>query len=125
MDEHGFIIFHDRLKDMIKTGGINVYSQEVEQVLAKHPAIREVGVIGLPSQEWDEEVTAVVVVHDGAEIVASEIVAFGRERLSGFQVPKRVIFLAYEEMPINYSGKILKKELRKMLVEQVAREEGK
>lgn len=125
IDENGFVSFHDRSKDMIKTGGINVYSQEVEQVLSKHPAIREVGIIGLPSKEWDEEVTAIVVVHDGAEVTAQDIISFGRERLSGFQTPKRVIFLPYEEMPINYSGKIPKKDLRKTILDRLARENTK
>ena len=125
MDENGFVSFHDRSKDMIKTGGINVYSQEVEQVLSKHPAIREVGIIGLTSKEWDEEVTAIVVLHDGEDVIAQDIISFGRERLSGFQTPKRVIFLPYEDMPINYSGKILKKDLRKAVLDRLAQENSK
>ena len=124
MDENGFISFHDRSKDMIKSGGMNVYSQEVEQVLAKHPSIREVGVIGLPSKNWDEEVTAVVVVHDGEQVIMEDVISFGREHLSGFQTPKRVVFLRYDEMPINYSGKIIKKELRQMVLERLKSEDS-
>lgn len=113
LDSSGYLTFHDRLKDMIKTGGLNVYSQEVEQALQRHPAIREVAIIGLPSERWGEEVTGVVVVRDGALADAEEIIAFGKERLAHYKVPKRIIFLDYSEMPINYSGKILKRELRK------------
>ena len=92
-------------------------------MLSKHPSIREVGVIGLPSKDWDEEVTAVVVIHDREDVIAQDIISFGRERLSGFQTPKRVIFLRYDEMPINYSGKILKKDLRKMILDRL-KEDG-
>jgi fatty-acyl-CoA synthase len=125
MGESGFISFYDRSKDMIKTGGMNVYSQGVEQVLSMHPSIREVGVIGLPSKDWDEEVTAVVVIHDGERVMAQDVISFGRERLSGFQTPKRVIFLRYDEMPINYSGKILKKDLRKMILDRLKENDPK
>jgi fatty-acyl-CoA synthase len=115
MDDAGFVHLRDRIKDMIKTGGLNVYSQEVEAVLSKHPAVREVGVIGLPSERWGEEVTAVVALRDEAEASAAELIGFARERLAGFKTPKRVLFLPYAEMPINYSGKILKRELRTKL----------
>lgn len=112
MDAEGFVYFHDRLKDMIKTGGLNVYSQEVEHVLLAHPDVREAGVIGLPSEQWGEEVTAVVVRHEGRAATDGELIRYCRERLAGYKVPKRVVFLPYEEMPINPSGKILKRELR-------------
>jgi len=115
MDEAGFAYFHDRLKDMIKTGGLNVYSQAVEHVLLGHPAVREAGVIGVPSEAWDEEVTAVVVLRDGHATTEAELRAFCRTTLAGYEVPKRIVFLPYEEMPINYSGKILKRELRARL----------
>lgn len=112
MDDAGYLRFHDRLKDMVKTGGNNVYSQQVEQVLQRHPCIREVAVFGVPSEKWGEEVTAVVVLRDGTQATAEELQAFGREHLARYMVPKRVIFLGYEELPVNYSGKIVKKELR-------------
>jgi fatty-acyl-CoA synthase len=117
MDAAGYVHLHDRIKDMIKTGGLNVYSQEVEAVLSKHPAVREVGVIGRPSKRWGEEVTAVIVLRDGAAASEAELIAFARERLAGFKTPKRALFLPYAEMPINYSGKILKRELRRKLDE--------
>jgi fatty-acyl-CoA synthase len=112
MDDAGYLRFHDRLKDMVKTGGNNVYSQQVEQVLQRHPCIREVAVFGVPSDKWGEEVTAVVVLRDGTRATAEELQAFGREHLARYMVPKRLIFLGYEELPVNYSGKIVKKELR-------------
>jgi fatty-acyl-CoA synthase len=113
MDEAGYIRFHDRLKDMVKTGGNNVYSQEVEQVLQRHPCVREVAVFGVPSEKWGEEVVAVVVLRDGSHATAEDIQQFGREHLARYMVPKQVIFLDYGELPVNYSGKIVKKELRK------------
>lgn len=112
MDEAGFVYFRDRLKDMIKTGGLNVYSQEVEHALAKHPAVREVAIIGLPSEKWGEEVTAIVVIHSGKELTEDELIAYGKTHLASFKVPKRVVFVPYADMPINYSGKIIKRDLR-------------
>lgn len=112
IDADGFVYFRDRLKDMVKTGGLNVYSQEVERILAQHPAVREVGIIGMPSEKWGEEVTAIVALRPGRSVEADELIAYGREHLAAYKVPKRVLFIAYEEMPINFSGKVLKRELR-------------
>lgn len=112
MDANGFITFHDRSKDMIKTGGLNVYSQEVEHVLARHPAVREVAVIGAQDPHWGEMVTAVITLHDGMAATESDLIAFARKDLGGYQTPKRVLFMSYDELPKNYLGKILKRELR-------------
>ncbi|MFJ4048889.1 MULTISPECIES: class I adenylate-forming enzyme family protein [Pseudomonas] len=112
MDANGFVYFYDRLKDMIKTGGLNVYSQEVEAVLAKHDHVREVAVIGLNNERWGEEVTAIIVLHDGVVSDAELLVAHAREHLASYQLPKRVEFIAYADMPFNHNGKILKRELR-------------
>ncbi|MCI5038161.1 AMP-binding protein [Cognatishimia sp. D5M38] len=112
MDENGFITFLDRSKDMIKTGGLNVYSQEVEQVLADHPAIREVAVLGFNDDTWGERVTAVVVLRDGASASERELIDFARSRLGGYQTPKSVVFLPFDALPRNYLGKILKRDLR-------------
>ncbi len=112
MDAAGYIRFHDRLKDMVKTGGNNVYSQQVEQVLQRHPCVREVAVFGVPSETWGEEVIAAVVLRPGTDATAEDIQAFGREHLARYMVPKRILFLGYEQLPVNYSGKIMKKELR-------------
>lgn len=116
MDEAGFVRFHDRLKDMVKTGGLNVYSQEVEQALLRHPAVREAAILGLPSDAWGEEVTAVIVLHDGASVGAAELLAFARQELAGYKVPKQMHLVPYGSMPINYSGKIIKRELRERLL---------
>ncbi|MFJ4156261.1 class I adenylate-forming enzyme family protein [Pseudomonas sp. NPDC089752] len=112
MDANGYVYFYDRLKDMIKTGGLNVYSQEVEAVLAKHSNVREVAVVGLNNERWGEEVTAIIVLKAGSEPDRESILAHARERLASYQLPKRIEFIAYEEMPFNHNGKILKRELR-------------
>lgn len=112
MDEHGYVRFHDRLKDMVKTGGFNVYSQEVEQVLLRHPAVREAAVIGVPSDRWGEEVVAVAVLRPDAHATPEEILSFARDHLARYKVPKRLQIVDLSELPINYSGKIVKRELR-------------
>jgi len=122
MDANGYVHFRDRLKDMIKTGGINVYSQEVERILQKHPAIREVGIIGLPSEKWGEEVTAVVVAKPGEPLEPGEVIRYAKQNMAGFKVPKRVFIVDYEELPINYSGKIVKRDLRAKFERIVAAE---
>jgi fatty-acyl-CoA synthase len=124
MDENGFVYFHDRLKDMVKTGGLNVYSQEVERALQKFPAVQEVAIIGLPSEKWGEEVVAVVVARDGATVLPEELIAFAKANLASYKAPKRVIVIPYEELPINYSGKIVKRVLRAKLRERFITEEG-
>ena len=120
MDEQGYVHFHDRLKDMVKTGGLNVYSQEVEQILLRHPAVREAAIIGLPSEAWGEEVTAVVVLHDGSALGAADLIAFAKKELAGYKVPKQIHFVPYDQMPINYSGKIMKRDLRQRFLEAVS-----
>jgi fatty-acyl-CoA synthase len=120
MDENGFVYFHDRLKDMVKTGGLNVYSQEVERALQKFPAVREVAIIGLPSEKWGEEVVAVIVARDGMTVVAEEVIAFAKANLASYKAPKRVVTIPYEEMPINYSGKIVKRDLRARIAKRLA-----
>ncbi len=112
-DSSGYFYFHDRAKDMIKTGGENVYSAEVEQVLHLHPSVAEAAVMGVPSEEWDEEVRAVVAVKPGHQLSEGEVREFLRKHLASYKVPKRVAFLPLSDMPINPSGKILKTELRK------------
>ena len=109
-DDEGFFYIVDRKKDMIVTGGENVYSREVEEVLYTHPAVSEVAVIGLPDLTWGEKVAAVVVIRAGASASEADIVATCRDRLAGFKSPRRVFFT--DELPKNVSGKILKRELR-------------
>lgn len=103
----------DRLKDVVKSGGENVASVRVESVLAAHPAVDRVAVIGVPDEKWGELVTAVVIPARGALIGEPELIAWARERLAGYETPKRVLFV--NEMPETVGGKIRKQELRAQL----------
>src|SRR6185312_11630728 len=105
----GYIFVEDRLKDMIITGGENVYSIEVERVLAEHPAVAEVAVIGVPDAKWGEAVKAVVALE--GEATEADLIAWARERLAAYKCPKTVDVM--DELPRNPTGKILKKDLRK------------
>ena len=109
-DDDGFIYLTDRKKDMIITGGFNVYPKEVEEVLYTHPAVFECAVIGVPDPEWGEAVTAVVALRTGAIASEGELLAFCRDRLTRFKRPKSIEFTA--EIPRNPSGKVLKRVLR-------------
>ncbi len=113
-DAEGYITVVDRKKDMIKSGGENVASREVEEILYLHPAISEVAVIGLPDPKWIEVVTAVVVLRPGKDATADEIIAHCSSHLSSFKIPKSVHFT--ESLPRNASGKILKRDLRQSLL---------
>ena len=109
VDADGYVFVEDRLKDMIISGGENIYSIEVERVLAEHPSIAEVAVIGVPDEKWGESVKAVVALE--GEASEKEIIAFARERLAAYKCPKTVDVV--EALPRNPTGKILKKDLRK------------
>jgi acyl-CoA synthetase (AMP-forming)/AMP-acid ligase II len=109
VDADGYIFVEDRLKDMIITGGENVYSIEVERVLAEHPAVTEVAVIGVPDEKWGEAVKAVVSLE--GEASEADLIAWARERLAAYKCPKTVDVT--DELPRNPTGKILKKDLRK------------
>jgi fatty-acyl-CoA synthase len=111
VDSDGYITVVDRKKDIIKSGGENVASREVEEVLYGLPQISEAAVIGLPDARWVEAVTAIVVLRDGHSLSEREVVAHCAARLSRFKVPKRIIFA--DSLPKNPSGKLLKRELRK------------
>jgi acyl-CoA synthetase (AMP-forming)/AMP-acid ligase II len=110
-DEDGFLFIEDRIKDMIITGGENVYSPEVERVLAEHPAIQELAVIGVPDDKWGETVKAVVAFKPDQAVPADELIAYARERLAGYKTPTSIDVV--EALPRNPSGKILKRDLRK------------
>ena len=110
VDADGFVYVEDRLKDMIISGGENVYSPEVERVLAEHPAVAEVAVIGVPDDTWGEVVKAVVSLRPGAAATEEELVGWCRERLAHFKCPRSVDVL--EALPRNPTGKILKRSLR-------------
>jgi acyl-CoA synthetase (AMP-forming)/AMP-acid ligase II len=111
MDEGGFVYIVDRAKDMIISGGENVYSAEVEDVIYAHPDIAEAAVIGLPDPKWGEAVTAVVTLRPGAHVTPAALIAHCRESLAGYKCPKSVQFV--EVMPKSAAGKILKHLLRK------------
>jgi long-chain acyl-CoA synthetase len=121
-DEDGFIFLHDRVKDMIVTGGENVYPAEVENVLMKHPDVADVAVIGVPDDKWGEAVKAVVVRAQGSEVSEADLIGFSREHLAGFKLPKSVDFA--EALPRNPSGKLLKREIREPYWEGVERRIG-
>lgn len=110
MDEDGYIYIHDRMKDMIVSGGENVYPAEVENALMKHPGIGDVAVIGVPDDKWGEVGKAMVVKADGQEPTEDEILSLARDHLAGFKVPRSVDFI--DEIPRNPTGKMLKKDLR-------------
>jgi long-chain acyl-CoA synthetase len=106
----GYLYLHDRVKDMIVTGGENVYPAEVENALMGHPSVADCAVIGVPDDKWGETVKAIVVRAEGAEPTPQELIAWCRERLASFKCPRSVNFI--DALPRNPSGKILKRELR-------------
>ena len=108
--DDGYLYLHDRLKDMIVSGGENVYPAEVENVLMTHPGVADAAVIGVPDQRWGEAVKAVIVASPGAELSAEDVIAYARTRLGGFKLPKSVDFVA--SLPRNPSGKLLKRAIR-------------
>ncbi|MGH9032491.1 MAG: class I adenylate-forming enzyme family protein, partial [Acidimicrobiia bacterium] len=111
LDDAGYLFLVDRVKDMIVTGGENVYSAEVESAIASHPAVEQVAVIGIPDETWGESVHAVIVCKEGVTITGDEIRAWARERIAGYKVPKSVEFRD-EPLPLSGALKILKRELR-------------
>ena len=109
--EDGTLAIRGRIKELIITGGFNVYPREVELVLEAHPAVQEVAVAGVPSDKWGEEVTAYVVPSPSARLVESELIAFAQERLASYKCPKRVITL--DRLPRNAMGKVQRSLLTK------------
>ena len=110
-DDKGYIYILDRLKDMIVTGGENVYSGEVEAVIYGHPAVREVAVFGIPDSQWGELVMACVVLKPEKTLTVDDLVAFCRQNLANYKVPRRIEF-SESDLPKNSSGKVLKRSLR-------------
>ena len=109
-DEQGYFFLQDRIKDMVITGGENVYPAEVENVLAQHPAVADVAVIGVPDERWGETVKAVVVCHPGQEVGAPELIDFARDRLAHYKCPTSVAFT--DVLPRSATDKVLKNVLR-------------
>jgi fatty-acyl-CoA synthase len=110
LDDEGFLYIQDRVKDMIVSGGENVYPREVEDVLFQHPAVADVAVIGVPDEKWGEAVKAIVVLKAGETVDAETLLAHCKGRLGGYKRPRSVDFI--DALPRNPSGKVLKKDLR-------------
>jgi fatty-acyl-CoA synthase len=109
-DEGGYLFIVDRKKDMILSGGENIYPREVEEALYGHPAVLEAAVVGAPDPTWGEKVVAVVCTRPGQSVEGAELITFCRERIASYKKPKHVVFL--DVLPRNASGKVLKRELR-------------
>lgn len=121
-DAGGYLFIHDRVKDMIVSGGENIYPAEVENALFSHPAIADAAVIGVPDERWGEAVKAIVVLKPGAEGDAAAIIAHCRERIAAYKSPKSVDFI--QTLPRNPSGKVLRRELREPYWKDQARRVG-
>ena len=117
-DADGFIRLIDRKKNMIVTGGENVYPTEVEAALGQHPDIKDVAVVGLADDKWGERVAAAVVLRDGADLDAATLIDWARARLAGYKTPRQIVFISADEMPRNATGKILHRVLRDILSDQ-------
>ena len=112
MDDEGFVFLVDRVKDMIVSGGENVYSAEVENAVANHPAVDQVIVIGIPSDEWGEQVHAEIILKDGVSASSEEIIAKTKEYIANYKCPRSITFRT-EPFPLSGAGKLLKREVRK------------
>jgi acyl-CoA synthetase (AMP-forming)/AMP-acid ligase II len=110
-DEEGYLYLVDRKKDMICSGGVNIYPSDIEAILHVHPKILESAVIGVPDDKWGEAVKAIIVFKEGQDLSEQEVIQHCKANLAGYQVPKSVDFVS--SIPRNPSGKVLKKELRK------------
>lgn len=110
-DADGYLYIYDRVKEMIVSGGENIYPAEVENAIAGHPAVQDVAVIGVPDVKWGEAVKAIIASKSGASVDPAEIIGFARERIAGYKLPKSVDFV--ETIPRNASGKILRRDLRR------------
>jgi fatty-acyl-CoA synthase len=117
-DAEGYIHLVDRKSNMIISGGENIYPSEVEAVLAAHPAVREVAVIGVPDHKWGESVRAVVVCHDGHQATEAELIEWCRERLAGYKRPKQVVFVQESDLPRTATGKVQHRILRSRALAQ-------
>jgi acyl-CoA synthetase (AMP-forming)/AMP-acid ligase II len=110
LDDEGFVYICDRKRDMVISGGVNIYPAEIEDVLHRHPAVADVAVFGVPDDEWGERVHAAVLPQPGREVTAEEIQAFARRHLADYKVPREVSF--HGEFPRDSAGKLVKRLLR-------------
>ncbi len=114
LDDDGFLFIVDRAKDMIITGGFNVYSSEVEQTLMQHPQVQDCAIVGLPDDKWGERVTAVLLLKPGATVDPDEVKSFVKARIGSVKSPKQVEI--WPDLPRSKVGKVLKKEIRAKLL---------
>jgi acyl-CoA synthetase (AMP-forming)/AMP-acid ligase II len=121
-DQRGYIFVHDRVKDMIVSGGENIYPAEVENAILGCPGVADAAVIGVPDERWGEAVKAIIVAAAGADPQAADVIAYARQRIAGFKAPKSIDFI--DVLPRNASGKVLRRELRKPYWEGRARNVG-
>jgi len=112
MDENGYIYLLDRKKDLVISGGNNIYPREIEEVLLMHPAVYEVAVIGVPDALWGESVKAIVALRPDSTTSGEELIAFCQEHLASYKKPRTVEFIP--QLPKNAYGKVLKRELREL-----------
>jgi len=120
LDEQGYLFLMDRSKDMIISGGENIYPREVEEVIIQHSAVREVAVIGVPDARWGEAIKAVIVIQPGKEVSRQELIKFCKKRIASYKKPKSIEFI--DELPKNNNGKIVKQELRETYWQAVERQ---
>jgi acyl-CoA synthetase (AMP-forming)/AMP-acid ligase II len=114
-DEHGFIYLVDRKSNMIISGGENIYPSEIENILGRYPGVKDVGVVGIPHEKWGEAVHAVIVLHEGANANAPEILDWCKDKMAGYKRPRSISFMTEAEMPRTATGKILHRVLRDKL----------
>jgi acyl-CoA synthetase (AMP-forming)/AMP-acid ligase II len=112
LDERGFLFLKDRLKDVIISGGFNVYPSDVEAALAAHPAIHECVVFGRPDEKWGEAVQVAIELRQGADASAEDIIAFAKQQVGSVQAPKQVHFM--DSLPRSAVGKVQRREVRAM-----------
>ena len=110
LDDRGYLFIMDRSKDMIISGGENIYPREIEEVIIQHAAVREVAVVGIPDPVWGEAVIAIVSLVPGRTVEEAELVDLCRSQIASYKKPRRVEYV--DELPVNNYGKILKRELR-------------
>jgi acyl-CoA synthetase (AMP-forming)/AMP-acid ligase II len=113
LDDDNYLFIVDRAKDMVITGGFNVYSTEVEQAIMQHPAVQDCAVVGLPDDKWGERVTAVLQLRGGATVEPAEIASFVKQRLGSVKAPKQVE--VWPDLPRSKVGKVLKNEIKTRL----------
>jgi long-chain acyl-CoA synthetase len=109
-DDEGYVYIVDRKKDMVISGGVNIYPREIEEVLLAHPAVSDIAVVGVPDERWGERLRAFVVLRPGARLSVDDIGSFCAGRLAPYKIPKEL--RSIEVLPRNANGKVLKTELR-------------